>query len=142
MASIVIIEDEALLSRQFVRALEGSAHEAQAADTGESGLKLVREVHPDLVIPDWRLPDRSGLDLLLDIRQLDATLPVMLMTAYGSVSEDPRLRTIFTWKPNSSVASVAHSPTARAREAARSKRRRAGPRSPSAAWIWPRWNAA
>jgi DNA-binding response OmpR family regulator len=61
MASIVIIEDEALLSRQFVRALEGSAHEAQAADTGESGLKLVREVHPDLVILDLRLPDRYGL---------------------------------------------------------------------------------
>jgi DNA-binding NtrC family response regulator len=87
MASIVIIEDEALLSKQLVRALAGSAHEVQAADSGESGLKLVQEVHPDLVLLDLRLPDRSGLDLLLDIRQLDATLPVILMTAYGSVSD-------------------------------------------------------
>ena len=87
MASIVIIEDEVLLARQLVRALEGSAHEVCWADSGESGLKLVQEVHPDLVILDLRLPDRSGLDILLDIRQLDATLPVILMTAYGSVSD-------------------------------------------------------
>ncbi|MBW2395698.1 MAG: sigma-54-dependent Fis family transcriptional regulator [Deltaproteobacteria bacterium] len=87
MPSIVIIDDEHVLGRQIGRALETSGHEVQLAETGKDGIALVQDTDPDLVLLDLRLPDTSGLDVLEELRKRDPSLPVVLMTAYGSVSD-------------------------------------------------------
>ena len=87
MASIVVIEDEAVLGRQIARALEQAGHEARHELTGESGLAAALETSPDLVLLDLRLPDRGGLEVLEELRADGEGPLVVLMTAYGSVSD-------------------------------------------------------
>jgi DNA-binding NtrC family response regulator len=87
MPSLLVIEDESVLGRQIARALAAAGHEVRSADCAEDGMLAVREEAPDLVLLDLRLPDRSGLDVLSEIRDFDPGIPVLLMTAYGSVSD-------------------------------------------------------
>ena len=87
MPSIVVIDDEALLVRQIGRALASAGHEVRLAQTGAEGLAEARREVPDLVLLDLRLPDTSGLELLEALQELESSLPVVLMTAYGSVHD-------------------------------------------------------
>ncbi len=50
-------------------------------------MRCIREHHPDLVLLDLRLPDTTGLDLLAELREEESDLPVVLMTAFGSVGD-------------------------------------------------------
>jgi DNA-binding NtrC family response regulator len=87
MASILVVEDEPTLARQLERALRGAGHEVRVADCGADVPRALVEGSPDLVLLDLRLPDASGLDLLKEIRSADASLPVVMMTAYSSVED-------------------------------------------------------
>lgn len=87
MASIIVVEDEALLARQIARALTAADHLVRIADSVAMALELLEDTPPDLVLLDLRLPDGSGLDLLPGIREIDESIQVILMTAYGSVSD-------------------------------------------------------
>jgi two-component system response regulator AtoC len=87
MPSILVIEDEAVLRRQIARALERAGHEVHVAELGADGLVAVNDVAPDLVLLDLRLPDCSGLEVLSKIHEIDAEIPVVLMTAHGSVGD-------------------------------------------------------
>lgn len=86
MASILIVDDEALLARQVARSLSSSDHVVRVANSGREALELVREATPDLMLIDLRLPDASGLDVLKTAHELDDSIQAILMTAYGSVA--------------------------------------------------------
>lgn len=87
MASILVIEDEVVLGRSLAAALESRNHEVVVCQSGGEGLGRVESESPDLVLLDLRLPDASGLDVLSQILALDPGLPVVLMTAYGTVQD-------------------------------------------------------
>jgi DNA-binding NtrC family response regulator len=87
MASIIVVEDEALLARQVARALTAADHLVRIADTITIAIDLLDQAPPDLLLLDLRLPDGSGLDLLPKVREVDESIQVILMTAYGSVSD-------------------------------------------------------
>ena len=56
-----------------------------AAADAETGLKLLSQEKIDLVVTDFKLPGMNGLEFLQAIKRVDASLPVVIMTAYGSV---------------------------------------------------------
>ena len=87
VASLLVIEDEALLGRQIARALAAAGHEVRVEVSGGAGIAAFEASAPDLVLLDLRLPDQGGLDVLARLRALDAHPPVVLMTAYGSVAD-------------------------------------------------------
>jgi two-component system response regulator AtoC len=87
MASIIVVEDEALLARQVARALTAADHLVRIADNIGVATELLDQAPPDLLLLDLRLPDGSGLDLLPKVREIDESIQVILMTAYGSVSD-------------------------------------------------------
>jgi len=87
MASILVIEDEAVLAQSLARALEQQGHDLLVADSGANALDGIQNRSLDLVLLDLRLPDASGLDLLPRILELEPRLPVILMTAYGTVQD-------------------------------------------------------
>lgn len=87
MAGILIIEDEAILAIELRRFLEAAGHEVRVAGHGHEALEMARSDSPDLVLLDLRLPDASGLEVLERLRAQDNELPVILMTAYGSVRD-------------------------------------------------------
>ena len=82
---ILIVDDKAdfrLLTAQF---LSRRGAQVFAAKNAFEGLRLVREIQPDLVLSDINMPGRSGLQLLADIRDLGPDrghVPVIAMTAY------------------------------------------------------------
>jgi two-component system nitrogen regulation response regulator GlnG len=81
---LLLIDDETDVQYSFRRIFEGSAIELITATSGEEGLKLVTKLKPDLVIMDIRMGGMNGLETLRRIRRLDAKLPVIMMTAYGT----------------------------------------------------------
>jgi nitrogen regulation protein NR(I) len=84
MNKLLLIDDEADVRYSFQRILDSQEIELTTAASGEEGLRLIPKVKPDLVIMDVRMGGISGLETLRRIRQIDAKLLVILMTAYGT----------------------------------------------------------
>src|SRR5437588_981857 len=59
-------------------------HRVEIAPPGSAGLERARDGRPDVILLDLRLPDRSGLDVLKQLRQIDARIPVVLVTVVRS----------------------------------------------------------
>ncbi|HWP48301.1 MAG TPA: sigma-54 dependent transcriptional regulator [Candidatus Limnocylindrales bacterium] len=83
--TILVIEDEKMLAKSIQKFLSGYGYETLTAEDGELGLKLVREMRPDLVFLDMRLPKIEGMELLKKIKELDPSIYVIIITAYGSI---------------------------------------------------------
>jgi DNA-binding NtrC family response regulator len=83
--SILVIDDEAEIREGLELLLSSEGYAVTSAETGEAGIVRLEQEPFDLLLLDVSLPGRSGLDLLRDIRQRDPHLPVVLITAYGSI---------------------------------------------------------
>ena len=83
--TILIVDDERTLARAMRAFLQESGYEAEVAGDAEQALGLLETLRPDVVFSDVRLPGMSGIDLLRRIREFDPALPVVIMTAYGTI---------------------------------------------------------
>ena len=81
---LLLIDDEVDVQYSFRRIFDGPSMELFNANSGEEGLKLIPKLKPDLVIMDIRMGGMNGLETLRRLRRLDAKLPVIMMTAYGT----------------------------------------------------------
>src|SRR6266576_719455 len=84
MDKLLLIDDEADVQYSFRRIFDSPEIEITTASSGEEGLKLIPRFKPDLVMMDVRMGGMSGLETLRRLRQTDARLPVIIMTAYGT----------------------------------------------------------
>jgi len=84
MDKLLLIDDEADMQYSFRRIFDSPAVQLTTASSGEEGLRLLPKLRPDLVIMDIRMGGLSGLETLRRMRALDARLPVIMMTAYGT----------------------------------------------------------
>ena len=84
-ACILIIDDEAGIRESLATLLELEGYAVESAETGEQGLARLGNRPFDLVLLDFALPDRNGAEVLRDIRDRDPQLPVIMITAYGTV---------------------------------------------------------
>jgi DNA-binding NtrC family response regulator len=87
---VLIIEDDPDGRRSVTEAVEDAGMEVVAMPTGEEGLAAFRQQAFDIVLTDLVLPDIDGIDVLERLLQLHPEIPVMIMTAYGSVSSSVR----------------------------------------------------
>ncbi len=83
--TVLIVDDERTLARAVKAFLAESGYEAEVAGDAETALALVERLRPDVVFTDVRLPGMSGIDLLRRIREFDAAIPVIIMTAHGTI---------------------------------------------------------
>ncbi|HWR13966.1 MAG TPA: sigma-54 dependent transcriptional regulator [Terriglobales bacterium] len=83
--TILIIDDEAAIRESLLTLLEMEDYTVQTAGSGEEGLNKIAEQPYDLILLDYALPDRNGLEILHEIRDRDPSLAVILITAYGTV---------------------------------------------------------
>jgi two-component system nitrogen regulation response regulator GlnG len=83
--SVLIVEDEQAISWALERALSREGYQARTAATAEQGLALAQQSPPAAVILDVRLPGMDGLTALARFRAQFADLPVIIITAYGSL---------------------------------------------------------
>ena len=82
---ILVIDDEADIRESLELLLTGENYAVDLAENGTFGLHKFESGTYDLVLLDLMMPDRSGMDVLADIRQRDSDTPVFMLTAYGSV---------------------------------------------------------
>jgi DNA-binding NtrC family response regulator len=85
MPTILIVEDEAKMRRLLELNLGEDGFTTLSAGDAETGLKLLRENTVDLVLTDLKLPGMNGLEFLQGVKRHNAALPVVVMTAFGSV---------------------------------------------------------
>jgi two-component system nitrogen regulation response regulator NtrX len=84
-ATILLVDDEPQILQALSGLLQDEDFEVLTASDGEAALGMAREELPDLVLLDIALPGRDGLDILKDLKDLHPTLPVIMISAYGSV---------------------------------------------------------
>ena len=93
MATLLLIDDDPDLLRDRVsHVFPAPAHRVEIAQTAAEGLERVAAACPDVILLDLRLPDQSGLDILRQLRRLDARIPVVMVTvarSSDSAIEDP-----------------------------------------------------
>jgi DNA-binding NtrC family response regulator len=82
---ILVVDDEANLRRVLAAQLSRDGYEVHTAEDGERGLAILREHHIDLVITDLRMPKVDGMELLRQALLIDSALPVVILTAHGTV---------------------------------------------------------
>jgi two-component system nitrogen regulation sensor histidine kinase GlnL len=87
---ILIIDDEETLCYFLRESLEEKGYQAAAAHTAGEGLKQLAGQDVDLVLLDLKLPDGEGLDVLSEIRRVDAGLPVIVLTGHAAVESAVR----------------------------------------------------
>lgn len=87
--TILVVDDEKHIRMLYQEELEGEGYQVVTSDGEEDILDLLARVKPEVVVLDIKLgPNRSGLDLLQEIRGQDQALPVILSTAYDSFQHD------------------------------------------------------
>src|SRR5436309_103114 len=90
LGSILIIDDEAAIRESLETLLELEGYRTATSYTGDEGLARIAERPYDLILLDFALPDRNGLEILHDIHDRDPNLAVIMITAYGTVENAVR----------------------------------------------------
>ena len=85
MPAILIVEDEVVFGKSLARFLTKAGYDCTLRSRAEEGLAVVEESSPHAVLLDVRLPGMDGLQALHAIQERDADLPVIMMTAYGTI---------------------------------------------------------
>jgi DNA-binding NtrC family response regulator len=85
MPAILIVEDEARMSRLLQLDLGEAGFQTFSALDAEAGLQWLQQEHVDLILTDLKLPGMGGLEFLRAAKRLHPGLPVVVMTAYGTV---------------------------------------------------------
>lgn len=83
-ATILLIEDQHALARTYQGFLRNEPYSLVHVDTGASAFRSLED-KPDAVLLDLKLPDMNGLDILKTIREQGLTMPVVVITAHGSM---------------------------------------------------------
>ena len=83
--TILLVEDEANVLKVVSTALRKEKFDVESAMTGEDALAFIQRKQFDLVLTDYKLPGMNGEALLEKIKSHDASLPVILLTAYGTI---------------------------------------------------------
>jgi two-component system phosphate regulon response regulator PhoB len=88
-ATILVVEDEPAIQELIAYACRTNGFEVRRAETVAAAREAVAGELPDLVLLDWMLPDRPGIDLLRDLRSDERTrpLPVIMLTAKGGEAD-------------------------------------------------------
>jgi DNA-binding NtrC family response regulator len=87
MEPVLLVEDKTELRAMLRKALERWGYAIEEAPDGQAAIDKVRARRYLFVLSDLKLPGHSGIDVLREARRAEPTLPVILMTAYGSVDE-------------------------------------------------------
>ncbi len=87
MKRILLVEDEAWMARMISRVLREEGYAVETAGDGRSGFSRAADDSFDLLVLDWMLPDRSGIQILRGLRAANINTPVLMLTARDQVED-------------------------------------------------------
>lgn len=82
MTSVLLVDDEEMITNPLVRALTQAGFQVWVADNGRDGLALAREKQPDVVVLDIMMPQMDGWGVCRALRR-ESTVPILMLTALG-----------------------------------------------------------
>jgi len=85
MTTVLVVDDKEMLRDSVGVTLQRAGFTVLAAGDGLAALEMIARRKPDAVITDLKMPNMTGVELLENIREFDDDLPVVLMTAFGTV---------------------------------------------------------
>lgn len=88
---VCVIEDDPLMLRHLEETLRRMDYQVMIADTVDEGLNIVRSWRPDAVIVDILMPDRDGLNFIMETRDLRDEMRVIAVTGGGRLGPGPIL---------------------------------------------------
>jgi DNA-binding response OmpR family regulator len=92
MATILVIDDEQGIRDLLDTLLSGKGYDVILADSGEKGLEVFRRTRPDVVVLDLKMSGMGGLTVLQQIRRLNPTQPVIILTGAGTPESEQQVR--------------------------------------------------
>ncbi len=85
LKKILVIDDDPAIRSMMSILLKSNGYEVFVAPNAEQGFLALETNDPDLVVTDYKMPGKSGIDVILEISKRQSGLPVILMTAYDEV---------------------------------------------------------
>jgi two-component system, NtrC family, response regulator HydG len=82
---VLVIDDAREMANAVVEYLQRHGFEAEGVDSGKAGLERFKAAPADVVLTDLRMKGVDGMDVLQGVREIDADVPVVIMTAFGAV---------------------------------------------------------
>lgn len=82
---ILIVDDQNGIRILLMEVFNVEGYQTFQASNGKLALEIVRKEAPDLVLLDMKIPGMDGLDILKHIKQIDSSIKVIMMTAYGEL---------------------------------------------------------
>lgn len=90
METVLIVEDDASLRLAMTKALRAAGYAVLTAKDGDEGLAVALSELPDCVLLDVMMPGRNGYEVLAELRERDADLPIVMITAKGEEADKVR----------------------------------------------------
>jgi two-component system response regulator RegA len=84
--TVLVVDDDEAFRTRLVRALRARGFDATGAASYDEAIAFARADTPELALVDLRLPGRSGLELVRDLKQLDGSTAIVVLTGYGSIA--------------------------------------------------------
>jgi len=81
----LVVDDDEVFRTRLCRAFAQRNWEAEAAGDGDQALQIAKERSPDLVLVDLRMPGKGGLEIVEDLRAIDSSMAIIVLTGYGSI---------------------------------------------------------
>ncbi|WP_240415465.1 response regulator [Paenibacillus periandrae] len=85
MKKLLIVDDQNGIRILLTEVFSTEGYQTYQASNGKLALEIVRTASPDLVLLDMKIPGMDGLDILKHIKSIDASIKVIMMTAYGEL---------------------------------------------------------
>jgi two-component system response regulator RegA len=83
---LLLVDDSQLFCERLARAFRDRGFEVRTASNYDEGMEQARQRMPDWAVVDLRMPGKSGLDLVRDLKQRDPTVQVLVLTGFGSIA--------------------------------------------------------
>jgi len=80
--NILVIDDEEVIRKSFILALDGTGYNVETAESGEKGIKKARETNFALIFLDLRMPGLDGVETLRELWKIGQTVPIYITTAF------------------------------------------------------------
>ncbi|MDU4961218.1 MAG: response regulator [Sporomusaceae bacterium] len=84
-ATILIVDDQPGIRRLLLEVLSENGYAVETAANGYEGLQKAREVNPELLLMDMKMPGLDGIETLRELRRIGLDSKVIMMTAYGEL---------------------------------------------------------
>ena len=85
MNSVLVVDDDEQMRKALLAALKRKGYKVECASSGDEALWMLGKQSYNALVSDIKMPGLSGIELLKEVKRINASMPVLLMTAYGTI---------------------------------------------------------